>query len=156
MQNADGIDINFELLPQDQKENLVIFMEGLSATLNMVIDNPILTMATPAIDWNDAWDYNQLASIVDGLFIMGYNYFYSGSTSAGPVSPLGGYLYDIDFTINDYLSKTNNLNEAAKNLYSILRKIKKDKYKSIAVEKIPNEGIGKTINDRLKRASNFK
>ena len=55
-----------------------------------------------------------------------------------------------------YLSKTNNLNEAAKNLYSILRKIKKDKYKSIAVEKIPNEGIGKTINDRLKRASNFK
>ena len=111
MQNADGIDINFELLPQDQKENLVIFMEGLSATLNMVIDNPILTMATPAIDWNDAWDYNQLASIVDGLFIMGYNYFYSGSTSAGPVSPLGGYLYDIDFTINDYLSKTNNQND---------------------------------------------
>ena len=55
-----------------------------------------------------------------------------------------------------YLSKTNNLNEAAKNLYSVLRKIKKDKYKSIAVEKIPNEGIGKTINDRLKRASNFK
>ena len=86
-------------------------MEGLSATLNMVIDNPILTMATPAIDWNDAWDYNQLASIVDGLFIMGYNYFYSGSTSAGPVSPLGGYLYDIDFTINDYLSKTNNQND---------------------------------------------
>ena len=55
-----------------------------------------------------------------------------------------------------YLSKTNNLNEAARNLYSVLRKIKKDKYKSIAVEKIPNEGIGKTINDRLKRASNFK
>ena len=55
-----------------------------------------------------------------------------------------------------YLSTTNNLNEAAKNLYSVLRKIKKDKYKSIAVEKIPNEGIGKTINDRLNRASNFK
>ena len=55
-----------------------------------------------------------------------------------------------------YLSKTNNLNEAARNLYSVLRKIKKDKYKSIAVEKISNQGIGKTINDRLKRASNFK
>jgi hypothetical protein len=26
----------------------------------------------------------------------------------------------------------------------------------IAVEKIKNKGIGKTINDRLKRASNFK
>ena len=54
-----------------------------------------------------------------------------------------------------YLSKKNNLNEAAKNLYSILRKIKKDGYKMIAVEKIPNIGIGKTINDRLNRASNY-
>jgi len=54
-----------------------------------------------------------------------------------------------------YLSKKNNLNEAAKNLYSILRKIKKDGYKKIAVEKIPNIGIGKTINDRLNRASNY-
>ena len=54
-----------------------------------------------------------------------------------------------------YLSKKKNLKEAAKNLYSILRKIKKDGYKMIAVEKIPNIGIGKTINDRLNRASNY-
>ena len=54
-----------------------------------------------------------------------------------------------------YLSKTDNLKEAAKNLYSVLRKIKKDKYKSIAVAKIPHKGLGKTINDRLIRASKF-
>jgi L-threonylcarbamoyladenylate synthase len=54
-----------------------------------------------------------------------------------------------------YLSKKNNLNEAAKNLYSLLRKIKTKGYKSIAVEKIKNLGIGQTINDRLKRASRF-
>ena len=54
-----------------------------------------------------------------------------------------------------FLSKKGNLKEAAKNLYTILRKIKKDKYKSIAVGKIPNKGIGKTINDRLLRASKF-
>ena len=54
-----------------------------------------------------------------------------------------------------YLTKTSNLKEAAKNLYSILRKIKKNKYKSIAVTKIPNKGLGKTINDRLIRASKF-
>ena len=52
-----------------------------------------------------------------------------------------------------YLSKTKNLKEAAKNLYKILRKIKNDNYKSIAVEKIPNIGFGEAINDRLKRAS---
>ena len=54
-----------------------------------------------------------------------------------------------------YLSKKKNLKEAAKNLYSIVRKIKKDGYKMIAVEKIPNIGIGKTINDRLNRASKY-
>ena len=54
-----------------------------------------------------------------------------------------------------YLSKKGNLNEAAKNLYSILRKIKKSKYKSIAVTKIPNFGLGKTINDRLTKASKY-
>jgi len=54
-----------------------------------------------------------------------------------------------------YLSKKNDLNEAAKNLYSFLRKIKKKKYKSIAVERIQNIGIGQSINDRLKRASKY-
>ena len=52
-----------------------------------------------------------------------------------------------------YLSKKRNLTEAGGNLYRILRKIKKKNYKLIEVEKIPNYGIGQTINDRLKRAS---
>ena len=52
-----------------------------------------------------------------------------------------------------YLTKNKNLKEAGKNLYTILRKIKRMKYNSIAVEKIPNKDIGMTINDRLNRAS---
>ena len=60
-------------------------------------------------------------------------------------------------TLKDYyyLTKNNDLKKAAKNLYSTLRKIKKNGYKMIAVEKIPNIGIGKTINDRLNRASKY-
>jgi len=54
-----------------------------------------------------------------------------------------------------YLSTKNNLNEAAKNLYSCLRKIKNEGYKSIAVEKISNKGLGRAINDRLQRASRY-
>jgi len=54
-----------------------------------------------------------------------------------------------------YLTDKKNLNEAAKNLYSCLRKIKNKGYKSIAVEKVPNRGLGKTINDRLLRASRY-
>ena len=48
-----------------------------------------------------------------------------------------------------------NLDEAAKNLYSTLRKIKNNGFKKIAVEMIPNKGLGKTINDRLRRASKY-
>ena len=51
------------------------------------------------------------------------------------------------------LSSKNNLNEAAKTLYKILRKIKKLKYKKINVVKIPNKRIGIAINDRLRKAA---
>ncbi len=54
-----------------------------------------------------------------------------------------------------FLSKKGSLKEAAKNLYITLRKIKKSKFKSIVVGKIPNKGLGITINDRLLRASKF-
>ena len=52
-----------------------------------------------------------------------------------------------------YLSKKASLIEAARNLYSKLRLIKKSGYKSISITKIPNKNIGIAINDRLKRAS---
>ena len=56
---------------------------------------------------------------------------------------------------NNYfaLSKKRNMREAAKNLFSILRLIKKKGYSSIAVSKIPSRGLGLAINDRLKKAS---
>ena len=52
------------------------------------------------------------------------------------------------------LSENGSLNEAANNLYKTMRKIKKKKFKSIAIVKIPNTGIGRAINDRLIKASN--
>ena len=52
------------------------------------------------------------------------------------------------------LSKKSSLDEAAKNLYKVFRKIKKCNYKKIYVVKIPNRGAGIAINDRLKHAAN--
>ena len=51
------------------------------------------------------------------------------------------------------LSKKGDLNEAANNLYKTMRKIRRKKFKSIAVAKIPDVGIGRAINDRLIKAS---
>ena len=61
----------------------------------------------------------------------------------------------INFKNYFFLSKNNNLIKAARNLYPLIRKIKNKGYKKIAVEKIPNIGIGQTINDRLERASKY-
>jgi len=49
-----------------------------------------VTLATPAVDWSSAWDFNALATESDGLFIMGYDYYWKGSSTTGPVSPLKG------------------------------------------------------------------
>ena len=51
------------------------------------------------------------------------------------------------------LSKKGNLKEAASNLYTTMRKIKENGFKRIFVAKIPKQGPGIAINDRLKRAS---
>ena len=51
------------------------------------------------------------------------------------------------------LSKKGNLNEAAKSLYKIFRKIKNKGFKKISVVKITKRGIGFAINDRLRRAA---
>ncbi|MCH7528844.1 MAG: hypothetical protein IH972_04770 [Candidatus Marinimicrobia bacterium] len=109
---ADGIDIDFEVMPDGQKANMVTFMQELTEAFHTNIPNSIVTMAMPAVDWSNRWDYNSLAQITDGLFIMGYDYHWNGSNNAGPVSPLDGTTpsmsWNVRRTVNDYLSKTGN------------------------------------------------
>jgi L-threonylcarbamoyladenylate synthase len=53
----------------------------------------------------------------------------------------------------EILSSKGNLEEACANLYSALHKLDKANLDLIIAEKLPDEGLGKTINDRLQRAS---
>lgn len=57
--------------------------------------------------------------------------------------------------INQFvLSDTGSVDEAAKNLFSAMRELdQKPDIRIIVADPIPNIGIGKAINDRLKRAS---
>ena len=61
-------------------------------------------MATPAVDWSNAWDLASLSGICDYLFLMGYDYYWSGSTTAGPVCPLEGENYSVTRSVTTYLS----------------------------------------------------
>jgi L-threonylcarbamoyladenylate synthase len=50
------------------------------------------------------------------------------------------------------LSSASDLHEAARNLFGILRQADSCNAVAILVEPVPNEGIGRSINDRLQRA----
>lgn len=52
-----------------------------------------------------------------------------------------------------YLSKSGDLNEAAKNLFTLLRQLDNMEVDIILAEPVPEVGIGKAINDRLRRAA---
>ncbi len=55
---------------------------------------------------------------------------------------------------NEYwLSEAGDVTEAARNLFDLIRTLDKS-YKQIYCEKLPNDGVGEAVNDRLKRASN--
>ena len=50
------------------------------------------------------------------------------------------------------LSPSGDLSEAARNLYSALHEMDRMNLKAIITEQFPEEGLGKTLNDRLERA----
>lgn len=58
-----------------------------------------------------------------------------------------------NYTVVETLSKTGNLNEAACNLFAALRRLDSAGLDLIIAEKVPDEGLGRAINDRLYRAS---
>jgi L-threonylcarbamoyladenylate synthase len=57
------------------------------------------------------------------------------------------------FAETRYLSRSGNLEEAAANLFALLRAVDLPKFSAIAVMPIPEMGLGRAINDRLRRAA---
>ena len=65
-----------------------------------------------------------------------------------------GVLRDVEnFVAVRHLSQSGNLREAAANLFRMLRELDAENLDLIVAERVPEEGIGAAINDRLQRAS---
>jgi hypothetical protein len=98
---ADGVNVDFEGLDYELKDDFTAFIEELYP---LVAE---LTIAMPAIDWTGAYDFDRLAMSSDGLFIMGYGYHWTGG-NPGPVAPLFGgdpwSDYSLEWTVDDYLT----------------------------------------------------
>jgi L-threonylcarbamoyladenylate synthase len=64
----------------------------------------------------------------------------------GPNAPAG-------FAEVLWLSRSTDLAEAAANLFAMLRRLDRPSFSGIAVMPIPEHGLGRAINDRLRRAA---
>ncbi len=104
-----GINIDFEAVPGNLSDELMLFIADLSMQFHQEIPKGILSIAMPAVDWNGMYDISFLNDYIDLYMIMGYDYYWSGSIQAGPVSPLYGftsaYNYCLSGTLSYYLSR---------------------------------------------------
>ena len=97
--DAHGVSVDCEGMDAALRAPFVDFVAELGAAVDEV------TVALPAIDWSDAYDYGALAEHADALFIMGYDYHWSGG-EPGPVAPLFGgdpwSDWSLAWTVSDY------------------------------------------------------
>ncbi len=85
--NADGVNIDFEIVPYSQKQNLVNFMTELSNAFHTQIPGSHISICLPAVDWNNSFNVPALNNVCDLMLIMGYDYYWSGASIAGPCAP---------------------------------------------------------------------
>jgi spore germination protein YaaH len=104
---ANGVNIDFEAVPSSQHDNLTQFMKDLGTRFHTEIPGSIVSIALPSVDWGKTFDVQAMAPYVDLFIIMGYDYYYPGSSKAGPVSPKNnGQLwtpYDVTRSVRYYL-----------------------------------------------------
>ncbi|MDP1803030.1 MAG: glycosyl hydrolase family 18 protein [Bacteroidota bacterium] len=104
---GDGVNIDFEGMGSSDNVPFITFMTNLNNALNAANPNYKLSVCLYAVDWSTAFNMPALNSIVDDFTIMGYAYYYSGSSQAGPSDPLynfqTGYNYTLSKTVTYYL-----------------------------------------------------
>ena len=106
---AHGVNIDFEGIPSSQTTNFANFMVNLCNQMHSAIPNSEVSTVLYAVDWNNVFDFSIMEPAVDHYIIMGYGYYYSGSSNAGPTDPLyhfgSNYNYTLSRSITYYLDK---------------------------------------------------
>ncbi len=104
---AKGVNIDFEGVSSSLKDELTAFMIDLSNQMHSQIPGSIVSLDMFAVDWNGTMDVAAMAPYVDLFMVMGYDYYWNGSSTAGPNSPLysftSSYNYNLSKTITYYL-----------------------------------------------------
>ena len=99
-----GINIDFEAVPSSQQQGLTAFIQSLSTQLHSAVPGAELSIAAPAVNWNNTFDMPNIAPWLDLVMIMAYDYYWSGSPIAGPVSGFWPLTSSINYSVNRSLT----------------------------------------------------
>ena len=99
--NYDGVNIDFEIVPPEQKDNLTAFMAELypkMVAMNKMVIISVFPQVDVAESISGAYDYAALAKNADFLQIMTYDKHWDTS-GPGPIAPIGWYEDNIKHAI---------------------------------------------------------
>jgi hypothetical protein len=96
---GNGVNIDFEGMGSSDKAPFTNFITNLNTALNAANPSYELSICLYAVDWSGVFDMPALNSQVDFFTIMGYDYYYSGSSTAGPESPLYNFQTSYNYTL---------------------------------------------------------
>lgn len=94
-----GVNIDFEGMVSGNKTAFKNFMVDLCNQVHAANSNYKVTVALPAVEWSSTFDIPVLKNYVDDFIIMGYDYYYGGSSQAGPTSPLYNFATSYNYTL---------------------------------------------------------
>jgi spore germination protein len=89
--HLDGINIDFETVPPEDRDNLTAFMQELSARLKpqgYIVSIDVMPKTNESDDISSAYDYRRLADYADKIIIMSYDNHGKWS-GPGPVAGIG-------------------------------------------------------------------
>ncbi|HEX8516037.1 MAG TPA: glycosyl hydrolase family 18 protein [Bacteroidia bacterium] len=97
--SAKGVNIDFEGMGASHKAPFTAFMIDLCNQMHAAIPGSEVSICLYAVDWSGVFDMAALNPYVDLFVIMGYDYYYSGSTTAGPEAPLYNFQTSYNYTL---------------------------------------------------------
>ncbi|KAF0152531.1 MAG: Glycoside hydrolase family 18 [Ignavibacteria bacterium] len=101
----NGVNIDFENVNEADRNSVISnFFVELRNYLVLQNLNLEISFASPIINWG-GWDFSMIAKNCDHIFIMGYDFYGSWSTTTGPSAPLSGGNYNLTNSLSfDYSS----------------------------------------------------
>ena len=99
-----GINLDFEAVPSSQQQGLTSFILQMADALHANLPGTELSIAAPAVNWSNTFDLPAIAPSLDLIMIMAYDFYWSGSTLAGPVAGYWPLTSSFNYAVNHSLS----------------------------------------------------